>query len=76
MTRVDPIKLGTRGSPLAMAQAHEVRNILISQHPELAAPGLIEIIKIKTTGDAVQDRSFDEGFGNSFNVGYCNSCSS
>jgi hydroxymethylbilane synthase len=60
MTRVDPIKLGTRGSPLAMAQAHEVRNLLISQHPELAAPGLIEIIEIKTTGDAVQDRSLSE----------------
>jgi hydroxymethylbilane synthase len=60
MTRVDPIKLGTRGSPLAMAQAHEVRNLLISQHPELAAPGLIKIIEIKTTGDAVQDRALSE----------------
>ena len=60
MTRVDPIKLGTRGSPLAMAQAHEVRDLLISQHPELAAPGLIKIVKIKTTGDAVQDRALSD----------------
>jgi hydroxymethylbilane synthase len=60
MTRVDPIKLGTRGSPLAMAQAYEVRDLLISQHPELAAPGLIEIIEIKTTGDAIQDRALSE----------------
>ena len=60
MARVDHIKLGTRGSPLAMAQAHEVRDCLISQHPELAAPGLIEIIKIKTTGDVVQDRALSE----------------
>ena len=60
MTRVDPIKLGTRGSPLAMAQAHEVRDLLILQYPELAAPGLIEIIEIKTRGDAVQDRALSE----------------
>ena len=60
MTRVDPIKLGTRGSPLALAQAHEVRDLLISQHPGLAAPGLIEIIEIKTMGDAVQDRALSE----------------
>jgi hydroxymethylbilane synthase len=60
MTRVDPIKLGTRGSPLAMAQAYEVRDLLISQHPKLAASGLIEIIKIKTTGDTVQDRALSE----------------
>jgi hydroxymethylbilane synthase len=60
MTRVDPIKLGTRGSPLAMAQANEVRDLLILQHPKLAAPGLIEIIEIKTTGDAIQNRALSE----------------
>jgi hydroxymethylbilane synthase len=60
MTRVDPIKLGTRGSPLAMAQAREVRDLLILKHPELAAPGLIKIVKIKTTGDAVQDRALSD----------------
>ena len=60
MTRVDPIKLGTRGSPLAMAQAYEVRDLLVSQHPELASHGLIEIVEIKTTGDVVQDRALSE----------------
>ncbi len=60
MTRVDHIKLGTRGSPLAMAQAHEVRDLLILQHPKLAASGLIKIIKIKTTGDAIQNRALSE----------------
>ena len=60
MTRDDPIKIGTRGSPLAMAQAYEVRDLLISQHSQLAAAGMIEIIEIKTTGDVVQDRALSE----------------
>ena len=60
MTRVDPIKLGTRGSPLAMVQANQVRDLLISHHPKLSASGLIEIVEIKTTGDAVQDRALSE----------------
>ncbi|NQV98912.1 MAG: hydroxymethylbilane synthase [Rhodospirillales bacterium] len=60
MTRADAIKLGTRGSPLALAQAHEVRDLLVRHHPELAAPGAIEIIEIKTTGDQVQDRALSE----------------
>lgn len=60
MTREDPLKLGTRGSPLAMAQAQEVRDLLITHHSQLAALGSIEIIEIKTTGDAVQDRALSE----------------
>ena len=44
-----PLKIGTRGSPLALAQAHETRNRLMAAHdlPEAA----IEIVVIKTTGD-------------------------
>ena len=60
MTRENPLKLGTRGSPLAMAQAQEVRDLLIAHHSQLAALGSIEIIEIKTTGDAVQDRALSE----------------
>jgi hydroxymethylbilane synthase len=60
MTREDPLKIGTRGSPLAMAQAQEVRDLLIAHHSQLAAFGSVEIIKIKTTGDAVQDRALSE----------------
>lgn len=60
MTRADPLRLGSRGSPLAMAQAHEVRDLLIAHHSQLAALGSIEIIEIKTTGDAVQDRALSE----------------
>ncbi len=47
-----PLKIGTRGSPLALAQAHETRARLMAAHalPEAA----FEIVVIKTTGD---DRS-------------------
>jgi hydroxymethylbilane synthase len=49
-----PIRIGTRGSPLALAQAHEVRQRLMQAHnlPQTA----FEIVVIKTTGDAVTDR--------------------
>jgi hydroxymethylbilane synthase len=44
-----PLKLGTRGSPLALAQAHETRRRLMAAFdlPEEA----FEIVVIKTTGD-------------------------
>jgi hydroxymethylbilane synthase len=54
------LRIGTRGSPLALAQATLVRNALAAAHPELAAPGAIAIEVIKTTGDLVQDRNLAE----------------
>jgi len=44
-----PLKIGTRGSPLALAQAYETRARLMAAHglPEEA----FEIVVIKTTGD-------------------------
>ena len=44
-----PLRVGTRGSPLALAQAHETRRRLMAAHdlPE----GAFEIVIIKTTGD-------------------------
>jgi hydroxymethylbilane synthase len=54
------VRIGTRGSPLALAQADEARTRLIAAHPQLAAPGAIEIRVIKTTGDKVQDRPLNE----------------
>jgi hydroxymethylbilane synthase len=52
------LKIGTRGSPLALAQARIVRTGLIDAH------GLdetqIEIVPIKTTGDRIQDKSLAE----------------
>lgn len=49
------LRLGTRGSPLALAQAHETQRLLTEAHPELA--GAIEIVTIQTTGDMIQDRA-------------------
>jgi hydroxymethylbilane synthase len=50
------LRIGTRGSPLALAQAHEVRERLGHAFPELAEPGAIAVTVIKTTGDLVTDR--------------------
>ncbi len=53
-----PLKIGTRGSPLAMAQAYETRSRLMQAFdlPEDA----FEIVVIKVTGDAIQDRPLKE----------------
>ena len=53
-----PLKIGTRGSPLALAQAHETRARLMAAFdlPEAA----FEIVVIKVTGDAIQDRPLKE----------------
>jgi len=53
-----PFKIGTRGSPLALWQAHEVRRCLMAAFalPETA----FEIVVIKVTGDMVQDRALKE----------------
>ncbi len=52
------LKIGTRGSPLALAQAFETRARLMDAHdlPEAA----FEIVVIKTTGDAIQNRPLSE----------------
>jgi hydroxymethylbilane synthase len=51
-----PLKIGTRGSPLALAQATELRARLAAAHDELAAEGAIETHIIKTSGDKFLDR--------------------
>ncbi len=48
------LRLGSRGSPLALAQAHLVRDALA--RAKGVAPESIEIRVIRTTGDAIQDR--------------------
>ncbi|WP_019645838.1 hydroxymethylbilane synthase [Novispirillum itersonii] len=60
MNTTAKVRIGTRGSPLALAQAHETRDRLIAAHPHLAVEGAIEIVIIKTTGDTVQDRPLSE----------------
>jgi hydroxymethylbilane synthase len=51
-----PLRIGTRGSPMALIQAALVRDRLVTTHPDLAAAGAVEIVTIRTTGDRVQDR--------------------
>ena len=45
---------------MALFQANLVRDRLAAAHPELAAPGMIELDVIRTTGDRVQNRLLAE----------------
>lgn len=58
MTSLPSYCIGTRGSPLALAQAREVKSLLIAAFPELV--DRVEITVIKTTGDIIQDRALSE----------------
>jgi len=61
MVATPTLTIGTRGSPLALAQAHETRRRLVE------ARGWdderIALKVIRTTGDAIQDRSLAEAGG-------------
>ena len=61
VTRQDasPLRIGTRGSPLALVQANDVRVRLLARFPELAERG-VAIEVIKTSGDRIQDRNLSE----------------
>jgi hydroxymethylbilane synthase len=50
-----PLRIGTRGSPLALAQAHMVAAAL-----RASAGVATEIVPITTTGDVIQDRALAE----------------
>lgn len=54
-----PLRIGTRGSPLALAQANLVRERLSAAHEGLQGAGS-EICIIKTTGDQILDRPLAE----------------
>lgn len=56
--QTNPVRLGTRGSPLALAQAHEVRDRLAAAWG--ADAPAIEIVVIRTSGDRIQDRPLSE----------------
>ena len=60
MTQDALLRLGTRGSPLALAQAAEVRRRLAESDPRLAPEGAVETVVIRTTGDKIQDRTLAE----------------
>ena len=49
-----PFRLGTRRSPLAMAQAEETRTRLVAAHGWPAAS--IEMVPVTASGDRIQDR--------------------
>ncbi|WP_313806381.1 hydroxymethylbilane synthase [Sphingobium sp.] len=53
-----PLRLGTRGSPLALAQAHMTMAALRARHgwDESA----VEIVVVQTSGDRIQDRPLAE----------------
>lgn len=51
-----PLKLGTRRSPLAMAQAEEAQRRLVAAHPGL----VVEIVPVTASGDKIQDRPLAE----------------
>jgi hydroxymethylbilane synthase len=53
-----PLRLGTRGSPLALAQARMVATALRDTHGW--RPERIEIVPITTTGDQIRDRPLAE----------------
>jgi hydroxymethylbilane synthase len=55
------LRIGTRGSPLALAQAHMTRAALAAAHG--VAEDAIEITVIRTSGDRIQDRPLSEAGG-------------
>ena len=50
------IRIGTRGSPLALWQARHVAQLLRS----VAAGRAVELVEIETTGDRVRDRALSQ----------------
>jgi hydroxymethylbilane synthase len=52
----DKLRIGTRGSDMALAQTHLVRARLQAAWPELAEPGRLEIEVVTTIADKVLDR--------------------
>ncbi|MFC3691340.1 hydroxymethylbilane synthase [Chenggangzhangella methanolivorans] len=55
------LRIGTRGSPLALWQANTVRDGLVAALG--GDPDTVEIVVIKTTGDVIQDRPLSEAGG-------------
>lgn len=57
-TPASPLKIGTRGSPLALAQAYETRSRLMAAYD--LAEDAFEVVVITTSGDRIQDRPLKE----------------
>ena len=50
------VRLGTRGSPLALWQSHQVYQLLAKQYPSLT----IELLPLKTQGDLLLETSLSK----------------
>jgi hydroxymethylbilane synthase len=59
-TRDLPLRVGTRGSPLALVQTHIFLQLLTTFCPVLRGLDVFEEHAIRTTGDRVQDRRLAE----------------
>ena len=55
-----PVRIGTRGSPMALYQAGFVRDRLRAVHPELAADGAVELAIIRTTAEIMRSKERTE----------------
>jgi hydroxymethylbilane synthase len=55
------LKLGTRGSPLALAQADELRQLLVATRALTQEE--VEIVVIRTSGDRITDRALADAGG-------------
>ena len=53
---MNPLRIGTRGSPLALWQANHVADLL----RPLASPRPVELVLIETEGDRVRDRALSQ----------------
>lgn len=53
-----PFRIGTRGSPLALAQTHETRDRLAAAHG--LPPEMFEVVILSTKGDRITDRPLAE----------------
>jgi len=51
-----PLRIGTRGSPLALYQARAVAGLIARLDPHHAGEAAPEIVVIRTSGDRIQDR--------------------
>lgn len=61
MNSIKNLRIGTRASPLALAQAHQTRSLLA--HAHALAEEAIEIVPMRTTGDMIQDRALAQAGG-------------
>ncbi len=53
---MNPLRIGTRGSPLALWQARHVADRL----RPLAAPRAVELVEIETSGDRIRDAALTQ----------------